>query len=195
LRHDGDHLVALRAPTEREASEARSWAAGKARELDTLAQRAKAAKQAFAVAPREAVSAFQQFVDRAADALVGMDNCPVCGAQGLVEPRPGKADDGSDATWWAMCGSCDSAWGTRPCSGCGSRYRALVPQTGLDTGEAAQATPARDWPDKVFGRDVWAQPCSTGTVGRFRCPDCGACSGGGCARCSARQPPQRRISA
>ncbi len=185
LRQERDHLVAFRAPTESEASAARAWAAGKARELDMLAQRAKAAKQAFAVAPREAVTAFQQFVDRAADALVGMDNCPVCGAKGIVEPRPGKAADGSDATWWAMC-ACRSEWGTRPCTWCGSRYRALVPHTGLDTTAAAGATPPRDWPDKVFGRDLWAQSCSTGTVGQFRCPDCGACSGGGCGRCSSR---------
>lgn len=191
LRHHGDHLVAFRAPTEREASEARAWAAGKARELDTLAQRAKAAKQAVAVAPREAVTAFQTFVDLATDALVGMDNCPVCGALGLVEPRPGKAADGSDATWWAMCGSCGSEWGTRPCTGCGTRYRALVPQTGLAASAAAEATPARDWPDKVFGRDLWAQPCSQGVVGQFRCPDCGACSGGGCARCSSRSAAAR----
>jgi hypothetical protein len=195
LRHDGDHLIAFRAPTEREASEARSWAAGKARELDTLAQRAKAAKQAFAVAPREAVTAFQKFVDRAADALVGMDTCPVCGAQGLVEPRPGKLADGSDATWWAMCGSCGSEWGTRPCTGCGSRYRALAPQTGLDTAAASEATPTHDWPDKVFGRDLWAQPCSTGIVGQFRCPACGGCSGGACGRCFTRQHVLGRISA
>lgn len=183
LRHDGDQLVAFRAPTEREASEARAWAAGKARELDTEAQRAKAAKLAFAVAPREAVTALQKFVGRAADALVGMDNCPVCGGQGLVEPRPGKLADGSDATWWATCRSCESQWGIRPCTGCGTRYRALVPQTGLNTAAVAKATPARDWPDKVFGRDLWAQPCSTGAVGQFRCPDCGACSNGTCHRC------------
>jgi hypothetical protein len=185
LRHQGDHLVAFRAPTEREASEARAWAAGKARDLDTLAQRAKAARQAFAVAPREAVTAFQTFVDRAAEALVGMDTCPVCGAQGHVEPRPGKAADGSDATWWAMCGSCGGEWGTRPCTGCGARYRALVPPAGREPGAAA-ATPARDWPDKVYGRDLWAQPCAAGVPGQLRCPDCGACGGGGCARCAAR---------
>ncbi len=191
LRHDGDHLVAFREPTKREASEARAWAAGKARELDTLEQRARAAKQAFGIAPSKAVAAFQQFIDREIDTLVGMACCPVCGGRGLVEPRPGKLPDGSDATWWAMC-SCGSEWGTRPCTGCGTRYRALVPQTGLDTAAAAEATPARDWPDKVFGRDLWAQPCSTGVVGQFRCPDCGDCSGGGCGRCSNRQPAQRR---
>lgn len=186
MRHEGDHLVAFRAPTDREASEARSWATGKARELDAQAQRTKAAKQAFTVAPREAVTAFEKFVAHAAEALMGMDDCPVCGAQGLVEPRPGKAADGSDATWWAICGSCSSEWGTRPCTGCGTRYRALVPQMGLDYSAAAEATPARAWPDKVFGRDLWAQPCSTGVIRQFRCPDCGACSGGVCSRCQVR---------
>lgn len=186
LRHESDHLVVFRAPTEHEASEARAWAAVKAREFDTLAQRAKAAKQVVAVAPREAVTKFQKFVDSATDALVGMDNCPVCGAQGRVEPRPGKAADGSDATWWAKCDSCESEWGTRPCAGCRTRYRVLVPSMGRDTAAAAKATPACDWPDRVFGRDLWAQPCSMGVVGQFRCPDCGACSGGMCSRCQVR---------
>ncbi len=186
LRHDGDHLVALRSPGESEASEARTWAAMKVRELDTQAQRAKAAKQAFAVAPREAVIAFQHFVDRAAKALAGMDCCPVCGGRGLIEPRPGKLPNGSDATWWAMCGSCTSEWGTRPCTGCGTRYRALVAQTGLDLNLAAQATAPLDWPDKVLGRDVWAQPCRHDAGGQFRCPACGECSQRGCAACSAR---------
>lgn len=192
LRHEGDHVVALRAPAKHEASEARAWAARKARELDAQAQRAKAAKQASDLAPRYAIRAFEEFVDSAADALIGMDYCPVCRGQGLVEPRPGKAADGSDATWWAMCGSCGSEWGTRPCTGCGARYRALVPQTGLDTAASAEATPARDWPDKVFGRDLWAQPCSTGSSGQFRCPDCGACSSGACGRCLPSVPSPRR---
>lgn len=183
LRHDGDYLVAFRAPTEREASEARSWAATKARELDTEAQGAKAAKQAIDVAPREAVSAFQQFVDRAAEALAGMGCCPVCGEQGLVEPRPGKLPDGSDATWWATC-RCGSGWGTRPCTACGTRFRVLSPKTGLDTIVASQATPDRDWPDKVFGRDLWAQPCRQRSGERFRCPNCGECGNGPCTRCA-----------
>lgn len=187
LRRDGDHLVALCAPTEGEASEARAWAATKARELDTQAQQAKAARQAFAVAPREAVTAFQHFIERATDALVGMDCCPVCGEQGIVEPRPGKLPDGADATWWATCVSCKSQWGTRPCTVCGTRYRALAPHLGqLDPMTAARTTLAQDWPDKVFGRDLWAQPCSTGQSGRFRCSTCGACSGGACAACEAR---------
>lgn len=185
LRHDGDHLVAFRAPTDRELADARTWAAGKAREIELLAQRATVAKQAFAVGPRQAVAELQRFVDTVVGALAGMDNCPVCGSQGRVEPRPGKRADGSDSTWWATCGACGSEWGTRPCTGCGARYRALLPQTGLDMVAAADATPPRAWPDKVFGRDLWAQLCSTG-VGQFRCPACGACSRGGCERCSVR---------
>lgn len=195
LRHDGDHLVALRAPTERETSEARSWAVTMARELDTQAQRAKAAKQAFAVAPREAVATFQRFVDHAAEALAGLECCPVCGEQGLVQPRPGKRPDGSDATWWAVCGSCGSEWGTRPCTRCGMRFRAILPQTGLDTIAAAQATPNRDWPDKVFGRDLWAQPCQQQLGEQFRCPNCGGCGGGPCARCAAVGSPDHSESA
>lgn len=185
LRHDGDHLVAFRAPTESEASEARSWADTKAREFDTQAQKAKAARQAFAVAPRKAVADFKRFIDHAADTLAGMDCCPVCGGQGLVEPRPGKLPDGSDATWWAICGSCGSEWGTRPCTGCGTRFRALLPQAGLGIIAATQATPNRDWADKVFGRDLWAQPCQQQLGERFRCPGCGGCGNGHCTRCAA----------
>jgi hypothetical protein len=184
LRHEGEHLVAFRAPTERELPRPEPGQTARPAS-STLAQRAKAAKQAFAVAPREAVTAFEKFVDLAVDALVGLDTCPVCGAKGIVTPRPGKSADGSDATWWAECSSCSSEWGTRPCTGCGVRYRALVPQTGL-VAAAADAIPPHDWPDKVFGRDLWAQPCSTGVAKLFRCPNCGACSSGSCARCRAR---------
>jgi len=184
LRHDGDHLVAFRAPTEREASEARLWAATKVREIDTQARLAKAAKQTFSIAPREAVVAFLRFVDLAAEALAGMGCCPVCGGLGPVEPRPGKLPDGSDATWWAKCPSCGSEWGTRPCTGCGTRFRALLPQIGLDTTAATQATPNRDWPDKVFGRDLWAQPCLQQLGEQFRCPGCGGCGNGSCVRCA-----------
>ncbi len=189
LRHDGDHLVAFRAPTDREASEARSWAATKARELETQAQREKAAKRAFSVAPREALAAFDRFVVHAADALVGLDRCPVCDEQGSVEPQPGKLADGSDATWWATCPSCDSQWGTRRCASCHARFRALAPQTGLDSTVPPAETPARDWPDKVFGRDLWAQPCATNADRQFRCPQCGRCPRSACSHCSSRTPP------
>jgi hypothetical protein len=186
LRYDAPHLVALRAPDEQETAAAQSWATAQAKELDTAAQRAKAAKQAFAIAPREAVRALQSFLGELHERLAGLQPCPVCGAQGLVEPRPGRRPDGSDATWWAICSSCSSEWGTRPCTGCGGRYRALLPQMGLDLARAVESTPGRDWPDKVLGLDVWAQPCSTGATGQFRCPGCGACSGGACARCQQR---------
>lgn len=186
LRHEGDHVVAFRAPTEGEAAEARSWATAKARELDTQAQRAKMAKQAFDVAPREAVATFQRFVSHAAEALAGIDSCPVCGGQGHVDPRPGRRSDGSDATWWATCGSCRSEWGTRPCTRCEARYGALVPQTGLDMVAVAASTATLDWPDKLFGRDLWAQPCQQRPAEHLRCPDCGACGAGSCIRCHAR---------
>ena len=186
LRVDGNHFVVLRAPTDGEASEAQAWAAAKARELDIAARRAKAAKQAFAVAPIRAVSAFLTFIHEAPGAMAGLDLCPVCGSQGSVAPRPGKRADGSDATWWATCPACDSEWGTRPCLQCGTRYRALLPQTGLDLDAVARSTAPIDWPDKVLGQDVWAQPCSGAAGGQFRCPNCGECSEHGCVRCATR---------
>lgn len=188
LHYNDDHLVALRAPTEREASDARTWAAMKARELDAQEQRATAAMQAPPVAPRKAVTVFQKFVDSAADALVGLDNCPVCGGQGEVEPRPGRQPNGSDATWWTICGACGSGWGTRPCAGCGKRFRALAPHLGeIDLHQVAATTSAHDWPDKVMGRDVWAKPCRTGTRLQFRCPECGSCTNGSCEVCGSTE--------
>lgn len=186
LRYEGAHLVALRAPDDKEAGAARAWASTQAKQLDMKAEQAKLARQAVEVAPRQAITVFQQFIEGVGSGLVGIELCPVCGAQGLVEPRPGRKADGADATWWAMCGGCRSEWGLRPCTSCGGRYRALVAEGGIDISRAADATPLHDWPDKVFGRDLWAQPCSTGAPGQFRCPTCGACSGGDCARCTAR---------
>ncbi|MCB9609588.1 MAG: hypothetical protein H6716_23555 [Polyangiaceae bacterium] len=187
LRHDGDHLVAFRAPSGHEAAQAQAWATAKARELDADAQRAKAAKQAFSVAPREDVGAFVEFLNHAAEQLAGLSCCPVCGDHGQVEPRPGKRSDGGDATWWAVCGGCRSEWGTRPCTECGSRYRALLPQTGLDLASAARSARPSDWPDKVLGRDVWAPLCPQRPNEQFRCPDCGRCGDAACMRCARRR--------
>lgn len=186
LRYENTHLVALRSPDAAELRLAHSWAAKQAKEMDIKARQAKAARQAFPVAPRNAIKAFLTFVDRTDSAFGGIDICPVCGGQGIIEPRPGNKADGSDATWWAMCGDCASEWGLRPCTRCGSRYRALAVQTGLDLERVAGETSPVDWPDKVLGRDVWAQPCGSGASGRFRCPDCGGCTDSDCEWCRVR---------
>jgi len=186
VRYEGEHLVAFRAPKDHELEEARAWAVAKSRALDAEAQRAKAARQAFALAPREAMIAFERFVDGGWRQLVGLDVCPICGALGHLETRPGRRSDGSDATWWSRCAGCSSQWGTRPCS-CGSRYRVLiVGDPGVDLGVAGHDVPAAEWPDRVLGRDVWAQPCAEKPGEQFRCPDCGRCSGGSCLRCQSR---------
>ncbi len=186
LRYYGRQLVAYRPPQPTEAGKVKSWATRLARTMDVKAQQAKAAGKAFPVAPRNALSTFQQFVGEIGPALAGIDLCPVCGGQGILEPRPGKAADGSDATWWARCGSCGSEWGLRTCAGCRSRYQALVVQGGIDLPVVAKGTSPRDWPDKALGRDVWAQPCGSGVPGEFRCPGCGVCSRGACERCRER---------
>jgi len=178
IRYQEPHLIAWRPPTAQELTASAAWASTKAKELETIARRAKAAKQAYAVAPREAVRVFRRLVKEAPAKLSRMEVCPVCGGEGIVEPRPGHRADGADATWWAMCAACSSEWGTRPCTGCGSRYHALEAQAGLDLLDAAANTPGSDWPDRVLGRDVWAQPCRSGARGEYRCPECGACSRG-----------------
>lgn len=187
LRYEGDCLVVFRAPNDRELEEARAWSAAQAKDLDANAQRARAARQASALAPREAIAAFQAFIEDARHCLSGLDVCPNCGGQGLLKARPGQRPDGSDATWWATCPGCKSEWGTRPCAACGYRYRALkVGQPGLDVEAAANTTPALEWPDRVLGLDVWAQPCAERPLDQFRCPECGRCPSAACARCSSR---------
>jgi hypothetical protein len=196
LRYEDGYLVALRAPKEYELADARSWSSAKARVLDSDAQRAKAAKQAFATAPREAIASFEKFLEDGCKQLAGLDTCPICGTEGRMEPRPGRRSDGSDATWWTRCSACDSQWGTRPCA-CGNRYRVVsVGQPGVDVQEAAQDAPASEWPDGILGLDVWAQPCAAHPLDQFRCPDCGRCSSGRCARCSTREqmPPALQIT-
>jgi len=186
LHYKDGYLVAFRAPKEDELAEARAWSSSKSKALEADAQRAKAAKLAFAVAPRHAMAAFEKFMDNGWKPLVGLDACPICSAQGHWEPRPGKHSDGRDATWWARCSGCRSEWGTRRCV-CGSRYRVLVVgNPGVDEKEAARGTPAAEWPDRVLGLDVWAQPCAERPFEQFRCPECGRCSGASCARCSSR---------
>ncbi len=185
LQYEEPFLVALRAPNDRELACSRAWATSRAKALDQAAQRAKAAKQAYPVAPRDAVRKLQAFVERVSQILMGLDQCPVCDGSGKVVPRPGNRPDGSSATWWATCTSCQSEWGTRSCAGCGNRYRALQVQPGLDLSELAAITEPRDWPDKVLGRDVWAQPCRARPGEDFRCPDCGQCAKGSCVSCAS----------
>jgi len=186
LHYEGTYLVAFRAPDDREVGAARTWASKQAEGLNAKAEQAKLARQVVEVAPREAVATFQRFIGEAGSALAGLELCPVCEVKGLIDPRPGRKADGSDVTWWAICSGCGSEWGQRPCTRCGERYRALVAQSGIDISSAAGAMSPRDWPDKVFGRDLWAQPCSAGVPRQFRCPGCGACGGGECERCNAR---------
>lgn len=183
LTYRDQWLVAFRPPDEGERGAARSWAATRVKELEVRAQQARVARQADPVAPHRAMAEFQKFLEMVEAAFGGIEECPVCGASSAVDGRPGKNADGSDATWWARCSSCGSERGTRPCTACGARYRALAVGTSLDLAKAAETIEPRDWPDKLIGRDVWAQPCRTGIAKRFRCPDCGRCSGGACARC------------
>lgn len=189
VRYEGDYLVLFRAPKDHELAEARAWAAAKAKALTAEAQRAKAARQPFALAPREAVTAFEKVLDDGWRPLLGLEDCPICSAHGYVEPRPGRHGNGSDATWWARCAGCSSQWGTRPCA-CGARYRVLiVGDPGISVKAAAHDALAAHWPDRVLGRDVWAQPCAERPDEHFRCPDCGRCSGASCSRCPTRSPP------
>ena len=189
VRYVAPDLVAVRAPSRSELAEAAAWTVERAKKHDVLARRAKAAKQAYPVAPREALRRFGEFQEEAPSQLTGLEECPVCGEHGVVEPRLGRRSDGADATWWAMC-TCGTEWGTRPCTSCGARFHALAADVGVDLKAAAADTTAADWPDRVLGRDVWAQPCRGGLAGEYRCTECGACSTGNCAHCGMAQGPR-----
>jgi hypothetical protein len=182
LRYDGIHLVALQAPTRNERDTAATWAAAKEAACEAQARAAKTARQTIDAAPIAAIKKFSPWVDQAASVLGGLGTCPVCGEDGHVEARPGKEPDGSDATWWAHCTACESEWGLRLCRGCGTRYRALTPAVGFDLQQTAGSVAEAEWPDRVLGRDVWAQPCRQ-TPRQFRCPCCGRCAQGDCGRC------------
>jgi len=186
LRRRGASVQALRAPTASEAGAAQRWAADLVRGLEAKERQAKAARQPVSPAPRQALESFRRFVEEATAALSALEPCPVCTKAGRPTPRPGRRDDGADATWWATCPTCRSEWGLRRCTGCDHRYQVLVPHTGVDLAQVAVSTPPQDWPDQVFGRDLWAQPCGTGDPSQFRCPECGECARSGCAVCGRR---------
>jgi hypothetical protein len=174
LRHEGDHLAGLRAPDSADKNKAIQWVTTQSKKLQSTASQGRAARQSLVVSQRDALVMLQAFIDLTDCSLRSVANCPVCGGQGDVTPRFGKGADGSDATWWASCHKCESEWGLRPCTGCGSRFRALVVQCGIDLGKTDLTSPG--WPDAVLGRDVWAPPCRAGTPAQFRCPECGTCS-------------------
>ena len=183
LQHHAPHVVALRAPRDDEATAVQSWLMDRRREQSKKALFAKKAKQAYELAPGKALDSLEELAERAILELGHLADCPVCREQGTVQPRSGRANDGSDATWWATCGNCGSEWGLRPCSSCGERFMALQPVTGVDASKVAITEQPHLWPDKVFGRDVWAQPCARRAAAKFRCPSCGTCGGGRCGRC------------
>jgi hypothetical protein len=189
LRVDGYRFVALRAPDTDEVEAAQVWS--NSQESRIARSRATTARRAPARDPQtDALLAFRRFVTNAKASLASLGKCPVCprGWCAKIDCRHGNKSDCSAATWWATCRDCESQWGLRRCTGCEVRYRVLLPQTGLDLEVVASATSPSDWPDKVFGRDVWAQPCGArGMQGDARCPNCGMCTGSGCSRCSAEK--------
>jgi hypothetical protein len=176
-------LIAFRAPTVGEASEAKTWARKQLDEWEHAAVRAKAAKQSAPAAPREALHSFQTFLEQIPSRLDHLETCPVCKQTGTIQARPGQATDGSDATWWATCAACGSEWGTRPCTNCHLPFAALHTATGTHGKEEVAASTDSSWPDKWFGRDLWAKPCKQRLGEHFRCPRCGSCGNHNCSSC------------
>jgi hypothetical protein len=188
LWHRDGRVAVLRNLTEGEKDKAFAWLTSQEREQATLAERARAARQATVVAPPNALRALRHHLETNVTPLPGADVCPLCDAHDCrLEPRPGSNDNGSDATWWATCAGCNTEWGLRRCRACRNASRILVPgNTGIDDLTAyAACVHAEEWPDLVLGRDVWAQPCQADAKA-FRCSACGTCSRGNCARCEQR---------
>lgn len=181
FRRHHDLLIAYRAPDTGETRAALTWVENTDREL--RAQSANAGRRSVDTSLRDALKSFKTFLADASANLAHLSTCPVCGEHGHFEAREGMRPDGSDATWWARCESCRTEWGTRPCTRCGGKYRALLPHTGLDLPSVVGSVPAFDWPDRVLGRDQWAQPCPLRPNERFRCSNCGACADANCTRC------------
>ncbi|TNF33005.1 MAG: hypothetical protein EP329_08960 [Deltaproteobacteria bacterium] len=186
LIKNDQHIVALRAPTRREHQDATTWCQREQTKLERAAEQARAAKQAFSRAPLTAIGVLSDLIHTAAR-LEDLASCPVCGGRGHVHPRPGRAPDGSDATWWASCPGCGAEWGLRACTTCGDRFPVLFPHLSQETRASLEGLAAADWPDRALGADAWAQPCRGDFPRHARCPTCGSCSSGECRHCSA--PP------
>lgn len=183
-------LTALRAPSDQEHDRIDTWIEEELHKQEALERQANLARKPFPLAPKNALVSLRPFLDGAIPILQGLSTCPVCGEAGRVEPRLDENPEGSSATWWAECPSCGSKWGLRPCTHCGKRYRVLLAEYGaLNLPRLAAETPPKEWPDRVLGADVWAQPCAHGWVGPFRCPECGVCPEGECSSCRAAQAP------
>jgi len=180
LQYVDPYLLALRPPGHAELREAENWGNQWAKDLALRAQQAKQAKQAFRIAPKEAISSFQRFIQTSVRRLVGLDQCPLCHTSVEIEPRLGRQANGLDATWWAVCTECGTEWGLKPCTKCGKRFRALQHKAILDDIGTALRLSDVDWPDRVWGLDLWAQPCRCSAAGQFKCPDCGSCTSGNC---------------
>lgn len=175
IERRGDFLMVLKGPRPDQMTQLRDWCSRESSRLKNSESKAKLAKQPFDPAPLNALRDFTNLLDRAETDLAHLSSCPICRASGKVIPRPGKSDDGSDTSWWASC-ACGAEWGLRSCSSCHKKYRVLIPD------KKSYSTENKKWPDDIYGRDVWAQPCQNKPE-QSRCAHCGSCPGGPCERC------------
>ena len=165
-------------PTNDEKTELDAWTSLKRRRMNTLSRKARDPR-AF-----QALEDLKTFAVERTSPLAVLHNCPVCGANSediRVETR--HTDTGG--LWVASCGACDSEWSLRHCESCGVHYRALATNLSLDLTVLGAHAHKSDWPDRYTGRDIWAQRCAH-DPSQFRCPECGECAYGGCARCATQ---------
>ena len=189
LRRNNDLIVAIRPPREHELERAYTWVRDCEVKFEYERARVRKVRGTFNSAPLVAVQSFSSFLRIAEQELDELDSCPACAATGCrIENRPGAPSDGSEDLWWAWCRSCGSEWGLRSCSSriCGARFRVFKMAVSDELERSRGTCKPVDWPDRVLGRDTWAQPCGRPDAENvFRCTTCGDCPGGGCSRCAA----------
>jgi hypothetical protein len=181
MERRGDHVVVLKMPRPDEMITLKDWTEKEKNRLKVEESHAKVAKLQFERAPLNALRELDMLLDEVEPNLAHLSSCPVCPSEGKLVPRPGQKEDGSESTWWAEC-KCGAEWGLRLCKCCNRKFRVLIPD------KKHYATENKRWPDDIYGRDVWAQPCQD-KPGQYRCAHCGSCPGGQCDRCGLGQLP------
>ncbi|MBM4293091.1 MAG: hypothetical protein FJ138_18125 [Deltaproteobacteria bacterium] len=181
VSQDGARLVASRPQRDEERKSVVVWRNKTAASLDEANEIKRRNRLPVDLGPQQAQARLERFFSSAAEALRGLNVCPLCAAHGdevIFTPRPSSVMSGEGSTWVAKCVSCEAAWSLRRCqqAGCNAPHLTLAPHIG-------QAEERRGddlgWEDRLLGRDVWALPCRR-SPHAFACPSCGRCSCGEC---------------
>ena len=184
------HLVASRPQREEERKRTVRWCNETAAFIDEANEIRRRNRLPVDLGPQQGQARLERFFFSAAEALRGLNLCPLCAAPSdevIFTPRPSTAVSGEGSTWVAECMSCEAKWSLRRCHqvGCSAPHLTLAPHIGK---AEARRGGALGWEDRLLGRDVWALPCPL-DADKFSCPSCGRCS---CGECDAEEEPRAR---